>query len=35
MSQALARHSSVELTLGRYSHVTLKEQADTLEKVFG
>lgn len=31
MAQTLARHSTVELTLGRYSHVKLKEQADALE----
>ena len=32
MAQTLARHSNVELTLGRYSHVELAEQLETLEK---
>ena len=32
MAQTLARHSNIELTLGRYSHVELKQQLETIEK---
>ncbi|MHC4740340.1 MAG: tyrosine-type recombinase/integrase [Planctomycetota bacterium] len=33
MAQSLARHSSIELTMHRYTHTTLETQAEALEKL--